>query len=391
MSNLSLQSRMDNFATNIGIKRKSIALKLWKAYHSKQSKLNYIKNKIETERHTQIKSQIFCLWFDASEEKKTMRLLNDAAIGLHKDKVLTQIFVSWHNILPLLKREKLQLLQPRLVLHFYQWRKWSADNNDLRDKLYEFEVRKMRHFFDIYRVNVEWNKHQRNEGHSILAKIDNAEKLRIGLEMWRDASLRGKQIRNKYMAMKQRHDANKSMSLFNDWKLLFEVTVLAKTKKLSDFFKTWRREFGYVQKEHRIRCSVYYYGIKKRAFTEWRKLLHQLFTQRNCFHIMLQKTNQRMKLCFFVIWRIHYQSKQLLIKTTRTKIKIRIEFWRNYAKNRMKSRKDLLALKERLTDQWKYYQSSIYEHNYFDDDGNDESDMDEASNGDVFESEHFDI
>merc|ERR1719295_2353763 len=100
--------------------------------YTKNQRIRFIGDQIRSEREYKALSVVFYKWHDQSQEQQTMRILNEEAVGLHTERVLTQIFVRWKQMLPLLKREKFQMKRPELVFNFYRWRKVAAVNNELR-------------------------------------------------------------------------------------------------------------------------------------------------------------------------------------------------------------------------------------------------------------------
>merc|ERR1712154_74018 len=100
-------------------------------------------------------------------------------------------------------------------------------------------------------------------GHFKLLQVANLHKMSIGVTMWREATRRSRAMNEKYSCLRRKNDANKRLALMNEWKLLFEVAMFAKTKRLSECLRVWRSEFAFAQMEEWIRCNVRFHGMTK--------------------------------------------------------------------------------------------------------------------------------
>ena len=383
--NLSLKSRINLFTVNLNAKRKYSAMEWWKTVFSKNRNLMQIRDKICHDREYKSLSSVFNRWYDQSHELQTMRILHEEAIGLHSEKVLTQIFSTWKQMLPLLKREKYQMKRPQLVLNFYRWRNVSAVNNDLRDKLYFIELKRLKTHFMEFRAIAMRNQERRERGYAIIDVIQNEHRKRIGIDHWMAITAKSKMNLAKARTIENKRNMEQKQSIWDEWKLLFEVTSVAKHKQLSNHFEIWRKEFRYKQIESIIIENVVYRRIKKYAFNQWRALFLLLLHRQKCLGLMMQRTEQRRLSHMFAIWKIEFAAARLRVRCTRTAISIRISFWRQYTNNRITTGRNLQDLKASMRTKWSYYPSAIYQSDYSDDSGA-EDEYESAWNADIDEN-----
>eukprot|EP00485_Elphidium_margaritaceum_P008044 CAMPEP_0202703366 /NCGR_PEP_ID=MMETSP1385-20130828/16207_1 /ASSEMBLY_ACC=CAM_ASM_000861 /TAXON_ID=933848 /ORGANISM="Elphidium margaritaceum" /LENGTH=423 /DNA_ID=CAMNT_0049361203 /DNA_START=196 /DNA_END=1464 /DNA_ORIENTATION=- len=358
MTNVTLQLRVEQFIASYDFQRNARSVRFWRAFYRRQKRLHCVAVEIETKRHLRDLSAVFYAWCGDFRDKQRFRALQQYADELCRQQRMTLMFVQWRRLLPLLRRERIQLQTPELMLNFLRWRQSAAYHNNMRDNFDALLLAQKRKYFVLYRRTVLRSIQRKQIACASISNIYRQYHCRLACNMWMQRTQSDKQLHARFALLRHKHDTYKKLVIYKMWLLLMETGRIANHKRLKRALSVWQTQYHNLRNMHSIQRRRKL-RLQRMAWLQWTHLLRVFWQQQVRYETLCARNACTLKGEFFAMWHTQYKLRQIWIESNRAQIADRIRFWRYYARHQRDDRESLHRLQSQMSRPWSHWPSSI--------------------------------